>query len=139
MYIKSLESLPSVNASDVQWIAWYEVMRPEVGKKNANMLFLKAWNQRKNEGLLGSKANTQSLRSFLEDQGINMAPDGILAYPIAAIDAVEGFVEGAFGIGKWSFIIVFVLLFIIVAVFLFNIARNPKLIVDGISAYSGRG
>ncbi len=139
MYVKSIEYLPSINSTDAQWVSWYEILRSDVGKKNANNLFLKAWEQRKNEGMLGSKANTSYLRNFLSEKGIELSPDGILAYPIAAIDSLEGFAEGVFGFGKTTFIIVLSITIVILAVFMFNIARNPKMIVDGLNAYRGGG
>ncbi len=137
MYVQSIEYLPSVNSTDAQWVSWYEILRDEVGKKNANNLFLRAWEQRKNEGLLGSKANTSYLRNFLSEKGIELFPDGVLAYPVAAIDSLEGFAEGVFGFGKTTFIIIFSILILVLAVFLFNIARNPKIVVDGLNAYRG--
>ena len=138
MIVKSLQNLPSVNSSDQQWIAWYKTLRSEVGKKGANALFLRAWEKRKNAGLLGSSANTQNLREFLAKQDIDVRPDGIFAYPITALEYAENAIDTAFGISKWTFIILACLVLIPVAILLFNVARNPKLIVDGLSAYSGR-
>ncbi len=138
MIVKSIENIPSQSATDAQWIAWYKVLQPEVGKKEANILFLKAWNQRKNSGLLGSAANTSTLRDFLKTKGVDMQPDGILAYPITAYEAVSGAIETAFGIGKWSFIILSAIVIVPVAILLFNIAKNPKLLTEGAKSFTGR-
>jgi hypothetical protein len=138
MIVKSLQNLPSVNSSDAQWIAWYKTMHGEIGKKNANVLFLRAWEKRKNAGLLGSSANTKTLRDFLSKYGIDVKPDGVFAYPISAFEYAESAISTAFGIGKWSFIILALIVIIPVAMLLFNVAKNPKLLVDGMNAYTRR-
>jgi hypothetical protein len=115
------------------------VLKPEVGKKNANILFLKAWDKRKNAGLLGSSANTKTLRDFLADQNIDINPDGIFAYPITALESVESSINTLFGVGKWTFVILAGIVIIPVAILLFNIAKNPKLIIDGMNSYTGGG
>jgi hypothetical protein len=137
MQVKSLSSIPSKNSTDADWINWYKILQSEVGKNNANTLFLRAWDQRKNAGLLGSDANTSTLRDFLASKGVEVKPDGIFAYPISFIDSIEGGIESFFGVSKWVFIIIGAMILIPVAFLLFNIARNPKIIVDGLKAYGG--
>ncbi len=134
MIVKSIENIPSQSATDAQWIAWYKVLQGEVGRKEANILFLKAWNQRKNAGLLGAASNTSALRDFLKTKGVDVQPDGLLAYPITAYEAVAGGLETAFGVGKWTLIILSLVIIIPVALLLFNIAKNPGLLVDGAKA-----
>lgn len=139
MIVKSIQNLPSVNSTDAQWIAWYKTLHAEVGKKNANTLFLRAWEKRKNAGLLGSAANTSALRDFLSKYDIDVSPDGIFAYPISAFEYVEGGISTAFGIGKWTFLAIAILVLVPVVILSINIARNPKILVDGMKAYTGRG
>jgi hypothetical protein len=139
MIVKSIENIPSNSATDAQWIAWYEVLQPEVGRKEANILFLKAWNQRKNAGILGASSNTSALRDFLKTKGVDVRPDGLLAYPISAYEAVAGGIETFFGISKWTFIIMATIVIIPVAILLFNIAKNPRLLIDGTKAFTGKG
>jgi hypothetical protein len=134
MIVKSIENIPSQNATDAQWIAWYKVLQPEVGRKEANILFLKAWNQRKGSGLLGAASNTSALRDFLKTKGVDVQPDGLLAYPVSAYEAVAGGIETALGVGKWTFIGLSLIIIIPVAILLFNIAKNPRLLIDGMKS-----
>lgn len=136
---KSAETIPSINASDAQWIQWHKLLKKETGSKNANILFLRAWEKRKNEGLLGSSANTSTLRDYLATQNIDVRPDGVFAYPISTIESIEGAIETSFGVGKWVFIILAVIILVPVTLLLINIARNPRLLIDGFKTYATRG
>ncbi|GAL83421.1 hypothetical protein MYP_648 [Sporocytophaga myxococcoides] len=140
MEIPALQNIPSVNSTDVQWISWYNLLRKRYGKRNANDLFLSAWERRRGSSnfLSGTKANTTTLRNFLEDQGIQISGDGLMSYPADLLDDIETGITTAFGVTKTVFIILFILIIIPLFILVFNIARNPAVIVDGIKTFSGK-
>lgn len=140
MEIPALQNIPNVNSSDVQWIAWYKLLKKRYGKKNANDLFLSAWARRRGSSdfLSGTKANTTNLRNFLEDQGIQIDGDGLMSYPADLIDNIETGITTAFGVTKTVFIILSILIIIPLFLLMVNIARNPAVIVDGFKTFSGK-
>lgn len=140
MAVDPVKTLPNTNSSGAQWIEWHVALKKAFGKKEANTLFLMAWEKRHAEGnlLTGSKANTVELRNYLEKQGITISGEGALDYASDAWDDTENFFSSAFGVGKTVGIILLVIILVPVAILLINVARNPKLIVDGFKAYSGR-
>ncbi len=126
MIIQSLNFLPSVNSNDLSWIEFHKQLRKEVGRSNANSLWLQAWDKRKNSNsITGSGANTATLRSYIKDQGVDISADGLF-YPVLNTwdDATDLF-ESVFGIGKYVVIIIAVLIIIPAFVLAMNIAKNP--------------
>jgi hypothetical protein len=125
MIVTSLNYLPSENSSDQQWIDFYEQMAKEVGSSNAGVLWTKAWAQRKNEGLLGSSADTSNLRSYMATVGINIQADGLFGFAVNGFNSLASSVESAFNIGKWIFLIIAILVIIPVFMMAMNLAKNP--------------
>jgi hypothetical protein len=140
MEIPALQNIPNVNSTDSQWIAWYNLLSKRYGKKNANGIFLSAWERRRGSSnyLSGTKANTTTLRNFLEEQGIKIDGDGLMSYPADLLDDIETGITTAFGITKTVFIVLFILIIIPLFLLMINIARNPAVIVDGFKTFSGK-
>jgi hypothetical protein len=139
--VDPIQTIPDKNSTGAQWIQWHQALKDRYGKKQANSLFLYGWEKRRASGniLTGNIANTQTLREYLEKQGITVSGDGVLDYAADALDNFEDYFGGIFGVGKTVAIVIALLILIPIAFLLINIARNPKLIVDGLSAYSGGG
>lgn len=125
MIVQSLSFLPSVNSNDLSWIEFHKQLRKEVGRTNANSLWVKAWVSRKNEGLLGSLANTSNLRDYMEKQDVTLSADGIFSIAINTWDETTDLFESIFGIGKYVVIILAVLIIIPAFILMMNIAKNP--------------
>lgn len=129
--LKAIDNLPTQSWIDQQWISHYNILRGEFGKPNANELFLAAWQARKNEGLLGSTADTSNLRTFLKGVGINIGADGIFAYVEDATDFVTGTIESVFsGVSKY-FVIVGIVAVIIIFMVVWGFAKNEGAVVGG--------
>lgn len=133
-------NIPNVNSTDSQWILWHKSLVKYVTKKYANEIFLERWEAVKsaNSGWTGGKANTSTLRSYLKEQGIEISPDGALAYVESLVDNIESGIESAFGVSKTIFIVIAIIVLVPVAMFLFNVAKQPGLIVDGLKAAHGK-
>jgi hypothetical protein len=131
--IDSIDTIPSTSSTDNQWIEWHKTLRREIGKANANSVFLEAWERRRIEGLLGSKANTGVLRSYAEDQGMEISADGALKYAMNTWDDVTGFFEGATKIGAYFTFFIILLILIPVVILAVNIARKPEILANAIS------
>lgn len=139
--VDPIQTLPDKNSTGDQWIQWHKALKRRYGKKQANSLFLLAWEKRKGSGnvLTGSSANTQPLREYLSKEGINISGEGVMDYAADALDNFEDVFGGIFGAGKAAAIVIAIVILIPIALLLINVAKNPKLIVDGLNAYSGGG
>ncbi len=69
-----------------QWIEWHKSLRKWFSKTETNNHWLRFWNQRAGAG---SEADTHDLRSYMEDQGVNLTTDtsGVVADTV--LDAVD--------------------------------------------------
>lgn len=126
MVVQSLNFLPNVRSSDLSWIEFHKQLRKEVGRTNANSLWSKAWTDRRNEGPLGSAANTSTLRDYMKSQGVELSADGIFSMAINTWDETTDLFESIFGVGKYVVIILAVLIIIPAFVLAMNIAKNPS-------------
>lgn len=125
--LKSITYLPSVNSSDQDWIAWYKDLLSDTGKINASQIFMKGWEQRKNESaIFGSSANTSALRDFLKTQGVTLSGDGVFGFAYDALDTIDDWGSSIFNMGKWTFIVIGVVIIVPIFVLMISIARDPK-------------
>jgi hypothetical protein len=132
--LKSIATIPSINSSDEEWIAWHKNLKRETGKINANDLFIRAWKQRKNENpIFGSKANTSKLRNYLSSQGLDLSGDGAFGFAYDVMDNIEDFAISAFNTGKWMFIIILAVVLIPLFIMMLNIAKNPQMLSSAIN------
>ncbi len=129
MVIDSLNFIPSNTSSDAVWIEYHKELKRELGKSNANILWTKTWDKRKNEGVLGSAANTSTLREYMKSQGVSLSADGIFSVAVNVWDSTTDLFESAFGISKYIVIILAVLVIIPAFMLAINIAKNPGSII----------
>ena len=62
-------SVPTASSKPENWIQWHVDLKKIFGKKKANSLWLYAWSKR---GGINSTANTSSLRSYMDKQGVDI-------------------------------------------------------------------
>jgi hypothetical protein len=62
-------NIPELNSPDTVWIQWYNDLKQNFGKKQANSLWVMCWNKR---GGKTAKGNTVALRSEMEKHGITI-------------------------------------------------------------------
>jgi hypothetical protein len=122
------KNIPIKGADDNKWILWHEALKKRYGKKVANDLFLDAWDKRSD-----SKSNTVNLRKYLEKQGIDI-DRSVWDFSADIFDETGDFFSKWFGITSTFGTVAAILITIIVLVFLYNIARNPNFIIQGIKA-----
>ena len=132
-----LHNLPSTKWDDNQWIVWHGSVKKEFGKNDANDVFLEAFNARKGySGITGSNANTSKLRGYMKKQGVEIGSDGLMSSPKDMFYSATGFMESAFGTGKTIFMVVGIVMFLLVVLFLFNVAKNPGQSVGTAAKYA---
>lgn len=139
MRVDPIKNLPDKASRDEEWIAWRESLGI-FGKKQANLLFIRAWKKRSDSGniLVSGKANTEKLRDYLEKKGISI-DKGLADYTVSFADNVEDFFASAYNIGKYTGIACGAILIIILLGIIYTLFKNPDLILKGATAYATGG
>jgi hypothetical protein len=128
-----VNSIPTYNATVLDWIEWHKGLKSNFGKKMANSLFLKAWKIRGS-----SKLNTGDLRTYLNSQGIKMdtnAWDKLVDFGGDVSDSIGG----TFQAGKIVSITLGVILLGGLGLLVFNIARKPNETIRLATTLGSRG
>tara|TARA_B100001778_G_C18575339_1_gene624663 strand:+ start:359 stop:796 length:438 start_codon:yes stop_codon:yes gene_type:complete len=86
MSVAIIRRIPSRNQSDQVWIAWFDALKKEFGRKKAIQLFIANWDKESGDN---SGANTVNLRNHMEKSGIDI--DG------GVIGGLKDFGSGAYG------------------------------------------
>lgn len=118
-------NIPTRSSQAAEWINWHKELRAYFGKTAANALFLKAWNLR---GGKSSDANTDDLRAYLRDNGIEIDK----SLTASVVDTAEGAfdkISGIFHIGQTTALVVGAAILIPVVILLINVARRPEVVV----------
>jgi hypothetical protein len=139
MKVDPIKNLPDRDSLDEEWISWRESL-DVFGKKQANLLFIKAWKKRSDKGnfIVSGKANTERLRDYLEKRGIKIEK-GIADYTVSFADEVEGFFKSALNMGKYTGIACGVVVLLIIMAVIYTLFKNPDYIVKGAAAYATGG
>lgn len=112
--------IPTSGSSSATWVEWHKTLVDNFGKKEANQLWLKAWNLR---GSTSTSDNT--LREYMKKQGISLPA----TWGQKIDDAGVGVLDSALGMmhmGRVMGLIVAGVVLVPVALLLFNIARKPE-------------
>jgi hypothetical protein len=127
--LSPVETIPTKNATGSEWILWHKNMRGRYGRPVANNLFITAWNKRGCTSFLGTgcSANTQELREYLESQKIQIER-GVFEYVADQADNFEDFTSNFFNIGITAFAVVFVVVFGLFALLIYNIVSDRQTI-----------
>jgi len=113
--------IPSRNSSSQAWVQWHKSMKSRYGKKQANILFVKGWDNRAGAG---TAASTNELREYMEKQGVNldtMLYEDVTDNISSGLDAVGDF----FTMGKYFAIGLGVIVLGGAVILVFNIVKNP--------------
>jgi hypothetical protein len=128
-----VNSIPTYNATVLDWIEWHKGLKSNFGKKMANSLFLKAWKIRGS-----SKLNTGDLRTYLNSQGIKLdttAWDNLVDFGGGISDTIGG----TFQAGRVISITLGVIIVGGLGLFIFNIARKPNETIRLATTLGSRG
>jgi len=113
--------IPTKSSSSQSWIQWHKAMKSRYGKKDANALFVKAWDLR---GGAGSDASTNELRVYMKDNGVVLdttSIEDIVDTTQSGLDGLGSF----FTMGKYATIAVGVIVVGGLAMLVYNIAKQP--------------
>jgi hypothetical protein len=110
---------PSKQSIAGAWIQWHKDLVSELGKADANSIFMKYWSVRGSE-----TANTHELRDYMNTQGVKIETGLAGSIFDTGADVVGG-VGNFFKMGKYAAIGLGIIVVVPLALLLFNIARNP--------------
>jgi len=124
-------NIPTNDSSSQDWINWHKsLLKAGFNRTQANDTFAKAWDK------YGSyDANSSELRDYLGSKGFTLESDWT--------DDTWDFAKDPFGLVtdfnfasgmiKYTSIALVIILILFVAMILFNIARNPEGVAQGIA------
>jgi hypothetical protein len=115
-----LKNIPTKTSADSVWLGWYKELKKSIGRKNANSIFLKAWQTRGS-----SAANTHMLREELSSSGLTLATDNALSDIRDFAGGVGDFFEGVLNIGKYAGIAILVIVIGGAAMIVYNVGKKP--------------
>ena len=72
MRIDPSKTIPSGTDPSEVWVEWYKALRKWFSKDVANSYFVRFWHERAG---VGAVADTHALRSYMEDQGVELTTD----------------------------------------------------------------
>lgn len=113
--------IPTKQSSSQAWIQWHKAMKNRYGKKQANTLFVKAWDMR---GGAGSSASTNELREYMKDNDVVLDTttiENIVDTTSTGLDALGD----VFTTGKYLFLGLGVIVVGGLAMLVYNVAKNP--------------
>ncbi|KKS77436.1 MAG: hypothetical protein UV51_C0007G0034 [Candidatus Woesebacteria bacterium GW2011_GWC1_42_9] len=133
MKVSPLTNIPNKNSDAAAWKLWHETLKDNFGKKQANALFLKAWNKQS-----GSGVSTIALRKYLSENGIDI-DKGILD---SALDSGSGLLDD-FGnmlqIGKYAVYAIGGITIIGFGMLVYNVMKNPIAAAKAGAAFTPAG
>lgn len=113
--------IPTRTSSSSAWIEWHKTMKSRYGKKQANILFVKAWDKR---GGAGTSASTNELREYMKNQGVTLdttTMEGLTDTVSSGLDTIGDI----FNVGKYFAIGTGVIVISGLAILVWNVVRNP--------------
>jgi hypothetical protein len=119
--INPVQNIPNRSSASDHWIEWYKSLKGNFGKKQANMIFVKAWGLR---GGAGSDASTVELREYMKSNGVTLDTTSIESIQ----DTVSGGLDSIgdfFTMGKWVGISLIVIVVGGLGLTVYNIAKQP--------------
>jgi len=114
--------IPNKQSSSATWIQWHKAMKSRYGKKQANALFVKAWDLR---GGAGTPASTIELRDYMRSNDVVLDTttfEDVIDTTNAGLDAVGDF----FTMGKYFTIAVGVIVVGGLGLLVYNVVKNPN-------------
>lgn len=114
-------TMPTKASSGATWKEWHILLKKTLGKKNANITWIKAWDLR---GGKNSSASTSELREYMKSQGVELDKTTIQSISDFGGDVMD-FFGGAFNVGKWIFLIVVGIVVGGLALLIWGLLKNP--------------
>lgn len=128
--------IPNKSSSGDAWETWHKTLKGAMGKKQANIIWLKAWNMRAGKG---SSASTSSLRSYMSEQGVELDKTTIESIGDTASGGID-FVGDVLKTGTWIGVGLVTVVVIGLGIAIIGIARKSGTIASDVAkGYSGVG
>jgi len=113
--------IPTRTSSSSAWIEWHKTMKSRYGKKQANILFVKAWDKRAGAG---TSASTNELREYMRKQGVTLDTSTLESVADTVSSGLDG-IGDFFTVGKYMVLGVGVILVGGLGILVFNLVKNP--------------
>jgi len=113
-------AIPNATSDSQYWIKWHTEVKRKYGKNVANELFMVAWTKFRN-----AKANDSSFKEYFKKYGFNFKADNTWEAITEGVGNIGDFIGDTFGSVRTIAMVSGGILFGIVAIALFNIAKNP--------------
>lgn len=113
--------IPTRTSSSQAWIQWHRAMKSRYGKKQANILFVKGWDNRAGAG---TAASTNELREYMKSQGVTLDSttlESVTDSVSSGLDAVGDF----FTMGKYFAVGIGGIVLVGGAILVWNLVKNP--------------
>lgn len=120
-------NIPTKSSSYGAWIEWHKELVDAFGLKNANAIFLKAWEVRQPDSFLSQidYSDRHKLIEYLQQNGLKIDENGI--------DTIAGYgygiadtIGGVFKAGKTFVYIILGIVVLFLLLLAINIGRNPN-------------
>ena len=122
--------IPNKQSSSQAWIQWHKAMKSMLGKKEANKLFVKAWDKR---GGAGSKGSSNELRTYMKDNGVTLDTTTLESIEDTTSRGLD-WVGDNLSMGRYLGIAVGVIVLGGAAMLIFNVAKQPIKAVSAVSS-----
>ncbi len=129
-----IANMPKKTSSGADWIEWHKLLKRTLGKKNANVTWIKAWDLR---GGKNSGASTSALRDYMKEEGIIVDKTTLQSVTDFGGD-VGDFFGGVFNVGKWIFLITVGIIVGGLALLVWGLLKNPIKSLNAVGD-AGRG
>lgn len=116
-----VKNIPTKNSSSQAWIQWHKSLKSRYGKKEANAIFIKAWDLR---GGAGSPASSIELRNYMEDNGVKLDTTSMEDALDSASGAIDWIGDGL-SMGRYFGIALGVIVVGGLGMLIYNIAKQP--------------
>jgi len=121
--------IPTKTSPSQSWVEWHKAMKNRYGKKQANILFVKAWELR---GGAGTSASTNELRTYMADNDVVLDTSTMESITDATLTGFDS-IGDLFTIGKYAVITVGVIVVGGLGLLVYNIAKQPFKAVGSVS------
>jgi hypothetical protein len=129
-----MEIMPNKASGEETWLTWYKECKKRYGKRDANILFVKAWGVR---GGKSSPANTAYFRDEMQGYGIKIDGGTAIADILDIGHDVFDSLGNIFKIGKIAVLVTGGIVLLGGAFLIFNIARKPEVAIRAVAATKG--
>lgn len=119
--INPTQIIPTRNSSSQSWIQWHKAMKSRYGKKQANFLFVKGWDNRAGAG---TNASTNELREYMKQNGVTLDSTTLESVTDSVSSGLDS-IGDMFTVGKYLIIGTSVIIVGGLGLLIYNIAKQP--------------